>query len=182
MTQLLRSLLLWFYCLPIPQAALLAALASALFLHFHQKLHRDVRWRAGILLMLLLWFAAMAYTTLANREGGSAAAHALVPFHSYRAVLNGGNPEILRSNFMNLILFWPAGLLTAALLPDSWPRWLGWLLPLLLLAAVSAGIEYIQYTHALGRAEIDDVIHNTCGGLLGSLWAVMGRKINKNPP
>ena len=37
------------------------------------------------------------------------------------------------------------------------------------LTAMSAGIEFLQYHFALGRCEIDDVIHNALGALLGSL-------------
>ena len=31
----------------------------------------------------------------------------------------------------------------------------------------SAGIEYLQYRYSLGRCEVDDVIMNTLGALLG---------------
>ena len=31
----------------------------------------------------------------------------------------------------------------------------------------SAGIEYLQYLYSLGRCEVDDVIMNTLGALLG---------------
>jgi glycopeptide antibiotics resistance protein len=41
------------------------------------------------------------------------------------------------------------------------------------LAALSAGIEFLQYHFCLGRCEIDDVIHNTAGALLGCLAAVV---------
>ena len=33
----------------------------------------------------------------------------------------------------------------------------------------SAGIEYMQYLYALGRCEVDDVIMNTLGALIGCL-------------
>ena len=59
------------------------------------------------------------------------------------------------------------------ILPRKWPGWRRCILVVLVLAAMSAGIEYLQYHYALGRCEIDDVIHNTAGTLLGSLAALL---------
>ena len=70
---------------------------------------------------------------------------------------------------MNVALFYPAGLLAASLLPKKWSGWCRCLLVVFVLTAMSAGIEFLQYRYALGRCEIDDVIHNALGALLGSL-------------
>lgn len=93
----------------------------------------------------------------------------LCPFHSYAAVWNGETTEILRSNFMNVVLFYPLGLLLYAGLPERWAFGLRLLLIGLLGMAVSAGIECCQYFFCLGAAEIDDVIHNSLGAVLGAL-------------
>lgn len=121
--------------------------------------------------MLLVWAAAVLYLTVWSRSGSGSYRTEWIPFHSYREVLAAGNREILRSNFMNLVLFYPAGLLLAALLPK---RWRGWRLPALIVtfAIFSFGIEYAQYHWALGRPEIDDVIHNTLGAVLGAFPAI----------
>ena len=124
----------------------------------------------GAALMLSLW--VIAYSTIVTRSGGDGFQHNFVPFHSYREVRRGGNVEIYRSNFMNVMLFYPAGLLVALLLPRKWPGWCRCVPVVLFLAALSIGIEFLQYRYALGRCEIDDVIHNAIGGLLGCLAAV----------
>lgn len=47
-------------------------------------------------------------------------------------------------------------------------------------AIVSASIEIIQYIAALGLAEIDDVISNTLGAVIGfGVWRLM-RKVVEN--
>ena len=74
---------------------------------------------------------------------------------------------------MNAVLFYPAGLLATALLPEKWPGWCRCVLVVLLLGALSVGIEYAQYFWRLGRVEIDDVIHNAAGALAGSLAALL---------
>ena len=117
--------------------------------------------------------AVILHQTVWNRGSASENAIYLIPFHSYREVLNGGNPEILRSNFMNGILFYPAGLLMASLLPRKWPGWIRVMLPCILLIGFSAGIEYFQYSNQMGQTEIDDVIHNSLGALTGSLCSLM---------
>lgn len=83
--------------------------------------------------------------------------------------MNGGSPEILRSNWMNVFLFYPAALFVSGLVSARGTK--GWklCLTILLFAAVSVGIEWIQYRYALGNAEIDDIFHNTVGAFLGSM-------------
>lgn len=123
-------------------------------------------------IVLFLSFALVFFSTVSDRTTGNTLDYNLIPFHSYRAVMNGDNPEILRSNFMNAVLFYPAGLLTASLLPDKLPRWSRLLLTVLLYSFMSTGIEYLQYRYALGNVEIDDIIHNTLGAFLGSLLGI----------
>jgi len=36
-----------------------------------------------------------------------------------------------------------------------------------------AGVEYIQFAHGMGRAEMDDVPHNSFGALLGGLCSLI---------
>lgn len=160
------KLLHWFYCLPMEQAALVMLLGA---LAFRGMMHRWGKNRTFGLMtagVFALWLAALVYTTLGNRDGGQYTV-SLAPFHSYREVLAGGNIEILRSNFMNGALFFPGGVLLGALLPRRWPLWGKLILGTLLLGAVSVGVEYVQYARSLGRVEIDDVIHNVLGAILG---------------
>lgn len=107
------------------------------------------------------------------------AQHIFLPFHSYREVWQGASTEILRSNYMNVLLFYPVGFLFCALLPQTWPRPIRVLLPFVLLACLSGYVEYLQYTYELGRAEADDVIHNALGGLWGSSMAAIRWNFSK---
>lgn len=166
---ILDELFLWFYCLGIPEAVILTACATLLFLHMKQRWGGRRRWRAVLVCLWVMWGVAALYVTLLGRDSQGTVQSSLIPLHSYRAVLAGENPEILRSNFMNVALFFPGGMLTGALLPRGWPRWGRVLGVLALLAALSAGIEYIQFSRALGQVEVDDVLHNALGALLGGV-------------
>lgn len=156
--------------MPLYQLAVIAAAACVVFLRLRKKWGKDFRWK----LLMLAGFAAsiclIVFQTFWNRESsGVQLAPLLTPFHTYRAYLAEPFEEILRMNFMNTILFLPAGMFLCELMPRRWNRWISVVLSVLLLGALSGGIEYVQFVRALGQAEIDDVIHNILGALLGAL-------------
>lgn len=164
------KIFLWFYCLPIPQALLILALATAVFLLLRERFRDLPNLKPGIAIVLLCWMAVILMGTLGQRtEGGNLSEPIVLPFQSYLAVLRGGTRELLRTNFMNVVLFYPAGLLAGTLLS---PRRKSIRYPVLIacgFALLSIGIEFTQYRFGLGLAETDDVIHNALGSLLGLL-------------
>ena len=171
---MLQTFFLWFYCLSMTDAVLLIIVVSAVYLILRQWLENKRFWRSAIALLFLAWLAVIAVVTLTDRTPGLIPTEPeLIPFHSYRSVIAGKNKEILRSNFMNVILFYPAGLFACELLPKSWSRAKRVILVAVLFALVSAGIEFCQYHFALGQAEVDDVIHNALGALIGALIGTM---------
>ena len=169
MKQILSSLFLWFYRLDMLDAAFLILALTVLFLLVRRRLSSRRWWKCCLGVALIGMLFTVAYTTIFDRVGGEPLQHNFVPFHSYREVQNGGNVEIYRSNFLNAVLFYPTGLLATSLLPQKWPGWYRCFLVALTLTVMSTGIEFLQYHYALGRCEIDDVIHNAIGALLGSL-------------
>lgn len=92
--------------------------------------------------------------------------------------MNGGSEEIYRSNFMNIALFFPAGLLGCDLLPKQWRPFFSVILITGLFMLISIGIEYIQFQFSMGLAEVDDVIHNSLGVLLGGMLCRASMKIS----
>lgn len=150
------------------------SLASVLFLLLWERLGRRRWFRRSVAAIVLLWFAVALWTTVLGRTPGVVYAPETVPFHSYRKMLATGNVEILRSNFMNVSLFWPAGLLTAALLPEHRVRWRLLLQVAVPFALLSLGIEFAQFHWVLGEPEFDDVLHNTLGAVLGA-WHIAYR-------
>lgn len=148
----------------------MVVVVSAVYLILHQWLGEKHFWKPAIVLLFLVWLAVIAVATLTDRAPDIISAEPeLILFHSYRAVMVGGNKEILRSNFMNVVLFYPTGLFACELLPKKWSRVKRRTLVALLFALVSVGIEFCQYHFALGQAEIDDVIHNGLGAFLGGV-------------
>ena len=176
----MRKIFLWFYCLPIADAVLLILLATVLLLFLREKFGNSACWKAGISFLLLVWTAVMLFGTLGQRtENGNLSEPILTPFASYYSALNGGNREIYRTNFMNVVLFYPAGLLGIGALPKRWKIFRNVVLITALFALMSMGIEYMQYRFGLGLAEVDDVIHNILGTLLGAIASTASIRIHK---
>lgn len=166
---MLQALFLWFYCLSISDALMLIIVVSAVYLLLRFLLGEKRLWRPAIAVFFLAWLAVIAAATLMDRTSGTLPLNPeLILFHSYRAVLNGENKEILRSNFMNIILFYPAGLLGYGILPKCWSRKRRIFAITAFCALFSIGIEACQYYFALGQAETDDVFHNTLGAWIGT--------------
>lgn len=166
MAECIEHIVLYIYCLPFWAVAMFAVWAT----YFFQILIRrsaGQRWLyPGLTAVLTLWFFAILQITVFSRSRGSYAV-CWIPLHTYWTVLHGGRPELLRSAFMNMLLFFPAGLLLAAIKPPR-QRAHQWFFPVLIgLGFISLGIELGQYFGQLGNAEIDDILHNTLGTAAG---------------
>ena len=165
----MSSLFLWFYCLDLPFALFLIAAMTSLFVALRQRFRKRTVWKPGIAALFCLWAVLVIWKTVLSRKAVPGASEIQPLFHSYLQVLHGGNREILRSNLMNVFLFYPAGLLIASLLSEKCKPAITIVLILFLFTALSIGIEFCQYRFGLGETEADDVLHNTLGAVSGAL-------------
>lgn len=165
----MSNILVQFYRLPPEFIAQCFLLLSFAFLLLWNRFGACRWFRLWVGTFLILWAAVTLWTTVLSRAPGTVYPPELIPFHSYRKYLGSGNSAHARTNFMNIALFYPAGLLTASLLPERLSRRRLLITVFVVFALFSSMIEYAQYFWALGEPEIDDVIHNTLGAILGSL-------------
>lgn len=167
----------WFYCLPILYIAGLLFVGTAFYLILRRKCCHISQWYGITVFLFCIWITVVLLGTIIDRTAyNEGMKPIIIPFYSYYVVLTGGEKELLRENLMNIILFYPAGLFACELLPKSWSRAKRVILVAVLLALVSVGIEFCQYHFALGQAEVDDVIHNTLGALIGALVCTINLK------
>lgn len=127
------------------------------------------RWRYGLLAAYLLF---ILYMTLYVREMRPDMPSSFVLFRSVQAAMESGTGYDAWAQIIhNIMLFLPLGFLLYAI--HGRP-----LLVILGGALFSALIECTQYVTGLGYAELDDVLWNTLGTLLGLLaaLAVLRRK------
>lgn len=177
---MIQSLVHRIYCLDIHILVWLIAIFTSFFAIAYYRVSNKKFCNITLVLLLIASVFAVLYTTLLSRSvHEDADAFSLIPFESYINVINGGNVENLRSNFMNVVLFYPSGILMTLLLPKKSNRILRIITVTVLLSILSCGIEYIQYIYALGKPEIDDVIHNTIGALVGAIVGVQIAKLKQ---
>lgn len=169
MLELIRKIFLWIYCMDFHEAVLLLIVTAGAYRYLKVRFEGCSWWKGALAAVLALWFAALIAQTLLQRTPGGVQEPQWRPFQSYVEALEG-EKELLRSNFMNAVLFCPAGFLASELLPEQWKGGTKLVLVLLVFTLVSGAVEWAQLRYGLGLAQTDDVIHNALGALLGA-WA-----------
>ena len=119
------------------------------------------KWQIAFLLLYVLFIVIM---TIAYREFGDSRGQ-FVAFASFRHLFT--NPSVRQNILNNIWLFVPLG----AALYFGKRKWM-WVVPSML----SILIESIQYFTGVGLFEIDDMITNGVGGVIGYSvsWAIHG--------
>lgn len=125
--------------------------------------------------VLALWLVVILLATL-HRQSIETISDGFQPlFQSY--IDAQSNSESYRQNFLNIVLFFPGGLFLQSLFPAHWPKAISIIIPTLLLGGLSFAIELIQLYYNLGLAQMDDILHNTIGALLGAIGALFIRTL-----
>lgn len=164
---MLERIFLRFYCLDIWAVVGIMLSASVIYLVLRRVFEHRRWWRGGVRSFCILFCWLLVTVTVVSREMDIIEPQ-LVPFASYIEVLSGGNRELIRSNFMNVVLFFPQGLLLCDSLPKRLSPLVRFAVAAVICLAGSVVIELSQYMFALGKCETDDVIHNVLGALAGA--------------
>ena len=122
-------------------------------------LKRRLKWIAGLLSVEYIFL--IFCSTVIYRKGYEGAGYELSPFWSYTAIQEG-RVELLTENIMNVVVFVPVGMLLCMAFKQ-----MTWWKVLLVGCSISAVIELLQFFLMRGFSELDDVMHNTLGCLIG---------------
>ena len=127
---------------------------------------------------LLIWFLVVLFLTLFSRLGNEATTRVFsTPFHGLLKAMKQGDMEFLTDFFLNILLFVPIGFL----IPRIDPKYLKKIsFSLLGGIMLSTMIEGIQFLTGLGMSDVDDVISNSLGALIGYLLWKLVHQIQKN--
>lgn len=119
--------------------------------------------RVSAVLLLLEWMFLVLGVAVLFRETNAARMFCLVPFSSYLDIAdNSYLMEAAAINLLNVMLFVPIGLLLGC-----GYRNITWKRVILLGVCLSVLIEILQLLFKKGLCEVDDVIHNVVGCILG---------------
>ena len=147
--------------------AVLAVLAMIVYI---MKYFRNIRktWLA----MLVMYVLVVGYLTIFNRKGQQDTS-IIAGFPSILKALETGTVAPLNHMLLNLVLFIPVGFL----IPMLYPRRLNDLLLVVAAgAALSVSIESIQLLLRMGQCDVEDIVANTLGSLLGLVCYRMYRR------
>ena len=125
--------------------------------------------RYSVFLLLVEYVFLLFCSTVIFRTPGETRQYDFHPFWSYKAIQDG-REDLLAENLMNVIVFIPIGMILGSLLRVKG----SWLVALLIGCSISVTIEALQFWFMKGFSEVDDVMHNTLGCILGySLWLMV---------
>ena len=118
-------------------------------------------WRKVAALLLVEFVFFIFGSTVFFREALTMARYDYTPFWSYKEILNGRD-DLLVENIMNIAIFLPTGLLLGMT-----SRKMTWRKVVMIGGFFSVLIEILQYVFQRGLSEVDDIMHNTVGCLIG---------------
>ena len=117
--------------------------------------------RYFVVLLLIEYTILMFCSTILFRTSCETRQYDFHPFWSYVAIIEGRD-ELLPENIMNLVVFIPVGLLIGVVFQQR--KW--WKI-LIIGCGISIVIETFQFLFMKGFSELDDVMHNTLGCMIG---------------
>ena len=116
-----------------------------------KKIRRGITW-----LLLTEYILLVFCTTVFYRGAREERLYDYTPFWSY------DKPELMAENIMNVAVFLPIGVLLGCAI-----RSMNWWKALLIGGCLSVSIEFLQLVFKRGFSEVDDVMHNTLGCMMG---------------
>lgn len=122
------------------------------------------RWLVGLL--LLEYVVVLLYVTVIFRDAEKVAGYNFKPFWTYGEIAKGIRDDLLPQVIMNVAVFVPIGIMTGFVTQNRVLR-NRWMIVIGLGIGLSVGIEIIQFLFSKGFAELDDIMHNTLGCIIG---------------
>ena len=130
----------------------------------YQCVHREkINKLQALAILAEVIFLGIVFASTVFTRTGSVRQYELAPFWSWRDIIRYHDRQLLKENFLNCILLFPAG----ALLPLIMNHKVKWQHALAFGVLVSAVIESSQLIMMRGLFEWDDMIHNGLGCMIG---------------
>ena len=155
---------------------LIAAFGVFLSVRLYKKGRFDkVQTIAGIILFVWGAFVLML-TVLGRRTHEDEYGLNLVFFDCYQKIFVGHDKAILRSVLQNIIMFIPIGFTLSVVFKNKH----SFLIPLAISFGLSLTIETCQLILDSGYFELDDLVNNTLGALIGILLYLIVSRIYRS--
>ena len=128
-------------------------------------------------LLFLGYFCLVAYLTIFMRIGSVDTSIVTTPFDDLRDAFVRRDPSMMQHFLLNVALFIPFGYLV----PATNPRYLRkWSFAMMGGLVASTVIETCQMFFQLGQSDVDDIIANTLGAVIGYVLVRLVWQVRKN--
>lgn len=124
------------------------------------------------LLITIEYIFLIFYVTVFRRPHFDTVKYSFIPFWSFGAIQNG-YLNLFPVVVMNVVIFIPIGFFIGYVSRLKWSK------VLLIGLCISVTIESLQFLLKRGFSELDDVIHNTLGCLIGVVMLAVIKRIWK---
>lgn len=119
-----------------------------------------------IALALLAAYLTLVFaSTVLFRAEIQPSANNIIPFSTWQQAFSTQNTQLTLQNIENIALFLPAGIALGWLCRDAEP--LECLIAYIGVMLFSLSIEALQFHYSIGMSDIDDVINNCLGLIIG---------------
>lgn len=158
-------------------AALTLGILALLFFLVRLYIRHPGSTNKKMLLVFLAYFFVVAYLTLFMRIGSVTTSVRTAPFDDIYQAFVQKDPGMATHFFLNVVMFLPFGYLV----PATNPRYLGkWSFALMGGLIASTVIEGSQLIFHLGQSDVDDIIANTLGAVIGYVLVRFVWQVQKN--
>ncbi len=127
--------------------------------------------------LFLIYFIGLMYVTLFTRIGSFYSGVEVMPFDDVQRAVEIGDVSLVKHMLLNVVLFIPFGYLIPSMNPTKLRKWSVAMLGGII---VSTLIEGTQLTVHLGECDVDDIIANTFGSVVGYILVRFVWRVNKN--
>ena len=140
--------------------------------------------RYSAALLLVEYIFLLFCSTVIFRSTGETRQYDFHPFWSYKAIQEG-REDLLAENIMNVVVFIPVGLMLGSFLrvkgssTSEATKSMTWLMVAIIGCGISVTIESLQFFFMRGFSEVDDVMHNTMGCVIGWIMVKSSRLMVK---
>ena len=162
-----RDIPIWVY-----EAGSLVLLAGLVISLLTCGIRKGLRYGFGL---LLIEYVLLIYCSTVFFRNTGKLQYDFTPLWSYFSYFRGEDDRLLAENIMNVVVFVPAGLLAGVAFKS-----INWKKVMMIGLGLSMGIEVLQFVFRKGFSEVDDVMHNTLGCVIGyGLFRMISWRVNK---
>ena len=147
--------------------------AVSIFLY---KKHKFNKLQCGAAILLSLYIVVLLYFTVTGRYSHEEYEYQINFFTSYRWFFQYNGEQVLRQLLINFVMLMPAGFL----LPVAINAKHKYLITMALSLLLTLFIETMQLITKCGSFEVDDIINNFVGAVLGMLIYALCSKLLKS--